>query len=466
MKYNRRDFLRVVGLGAAAFAAPGCMKASEGDMGKRPAKKPNIVFVLADDLGWAELGCYGNKFNETPNLDKLAKQGMRFTDAYAAAPVCSPFRAALMTGQYPARVGITDYLRPNDPKHLSRDYVTIAEMLKEAGYATGMIGKWHLTGYKNHGAEEVGPKMHGFDEAIVSENRGIGGGSYFHPYHFNREITKRLEGKEYLVDRCNLEAVEFIERHKDEPFFLYLSHYAVHTRLLGKEELVAKYEAKAGAGKGQKAKRNNPHLAAQLESIDEGIGMIMDKLDELGLAKDTVLIFTSDNGGEDRVTSNGPLRAGKSTLYEGGIREPLIVRRDGVVKRGSVCKTPVMTCDFYPLFEQIAGYRAKGRQELDGVSILPLLKNPRAKLERDTFYWHYPLAKPHFLGGRSSSAIRKADWKLIEYFENGRVELYNLKEDIGEKNDLAEKKPEKVAELKGLLTKWRAEVGAKIVQSD
>ena len=465
LNYNRRDFLRVMGLGAAALAAPGCMSGSEGISGEGAAKRPNIVFVLADDLGWAELGCYGNTFNETPNLDKLAGQGMRFTDAYAAAPVCSPFRAALMSGQYPARVGITDYLRPNDPKHLSTDYVTIAEMLKGAGYATGMIGKWHLTGYANHGAEEVGPKMHGFDEVIVSENRGIGGGSYFHPYHFNREITKRLPGREYLVDRCNLEAVEFIERHKAGPFFLYLSHYAVHTRLLGKEELVAKYEGKAGAGKGDRAPRNNPHLAAQLESIDEGVGMIMDKLDELGLAKETVLIFTGDNGGEDRVTSNAPLRAGKSTLYEGGVREPLIVRRPGVVKAGGVCNTPVMTCDFYPWFEQLAGRRAEGRQRLDGVSILPLLENPEARLGRDTLYWHYPLAKPHFLGGRSSGAIRQGDWKLIEFFESGKVELYNLADDISEKNNLAEKLPGKAVELKELLAKWRVEVGAKINQN-
>jgi arylsulfatase A len=455
---TRRDFIKFAGFGIAGWAVSGAAAKPKSDVGK----KPNIVFILVDDLGWAELGCYGNLFNETPNLDKLAKQGMRFTDAYAAAPVCSPYRAALMTGQYPARVGITDYLRPNDKNHLLMQYVTIAESLKNAGYATGIIGKWHLTGYANHGAEEFPPAMHGFDETIVSENRGIGGGSYFHPYHFNREIQKRLPGKEYLVDRCNLEAVEFIERHKDMPFFLYLSHYAVHTSLNGKPELVAEFEKKPGAGKGFKARRNNPHLAAQLKSIDEGLGMITSKLDKLGLSGDTIVIFTGDNGGEDRVTSNATLRAGKSTLYEGGIRVPLIVHYPNVVLAGTICNTPTSNIDFYPSLCEVAGIEPDPKQHIDGVSILPLLKNPDYQLKRDTFYWHYPLNKPHFLGGRSSGAVRKGDWKLIEYFDTGQKELYNLANDISEKNNLVSKNPEKAAELQVLLKTWRKEVGAKI----
>ena len=463
LNFSRRDFLKALGLGAASMAANGCAGITRLTGGNTFGGKPNIIFILADDLGWAELGCCGNKFNETPNLDKLASQGMRFTEAYAAAPVCSPYRAALMTGQYPARIGITDYLRPNDAKHLSTDYVTIADMLRQAGYSTGIIGKWHLTGYANHGAKEVSPDLHGFDEVIVSENRGIGGGSYFHPYHFNLEIEKRLPGKEYLVDRCNLEAVEFIDRHKDSPFFLYLSHYAVHTRLLGKDELVAKYENKPGAGKGNRARLNNPHLAAQLESIDEGVGMIMDKLDELGLADNTVLIFTGDNGGEDRVTSNAPLRAGKSTLYEGGIREPLIVRWPKIIKPGGLCNKPTSNIDFYPTFLQLAGSGADRSQHLDGVSILPLLKNPKAELARDTFYWHYPIEKPHFLGGRSAGAIRQGNFKLIEFFDTGQVELYNLADDISEQHNLALELPDKVNKLQTLLAKWRNEVGAKII---
>lgn len=462
LNYSRRDFLKAIGVGATMLTTQSCTSISGANTSKKSEGRPNIIFILADDLGWAELGCYGNKFNETPNLDKLAGEGMRFTEAYAAAPVCSPYRAALMTGQYPARVGITDYLRPNDARHLSTDYVTIAEMLKRAGYATGIIGKWHLTGYANHGAKEISPDLHGFDEVIVSENRGIGGGSYFYPYHFNREIEKRLPGKEYLVDRCNLEAVEFIERHRDGPFFLYLSHYAVHTRLVGKDELVAKYEKKSGASKGNRARRNNPHLAAQLESIDEGVGMIMDKLDELGLANNTVLIFTGDNGGEDRVTSNAPLRAGKSTLYEGGIREPLLVHWPQVVKPGGVCNKPTSNIDFYPTFLQVARCRMNPSQHFDGVSILLLFKNPKAELERDTFYWHYPLEKPHFLGGRSAGAIRQGSFKLIEFFDTGQVELYNLADDIGEEHNLASELPDKVSELQKRLAKWRAEVGASI----
>ncbi len=454
---SRRDFLKAAGLGAVAWAACSpCLfaKAGAGD------RKPNVIFVLADDLGWAELGCYGNTFNETPNLDKLARQGMRFTNAYAAAPVCSPYRAALMTGQYPARAGMTDYLRPDDKNHLATQYVTVAEALREVGYATVIVGKWHLSGYANHGAEEFPPAVHGFDETIVSENRGIGGGSYFHPYHFNREIEKRLPGREHLIDRCNLEAVQFIERHKSQPFFLYLSHYAVHTRLDGKPEYVTEFEKKPGAGTGQNASRNNPHLAAQLKSIDEGVGMMLNKLDELGLADETLLVFTSDNGGESRVTSNGPLRAGKSTLYEGGIRIPLIIRHPKLVQAGATCKIPTSNIDFYPTFCELVGVKRTG-QHIDGVSVTSLLNSPKAKLRRDTLYWHYPLDKPHFLGGRSAGAIRKGDWKLIEFFDTSERELYNLTGDIGEQNNLAKSNPDKVAELYQLLITWRKEVGAK-----
>jgi arylsulfatase A-like enzyme len=423
------------------------------------APRPNVVFVLADDLGWAELGSYGNRFNETPHLDRMARQGVRFTQAYAAAPVCSPYRASLMTGQWPARVGITDYLRPADPKHLATSHVTLAEAFQQAGYATGMIGKWHLTGYAHHGAEEVPPTAHGFGEAICSETRGIGGGSYFHPYHFNPTIEPRLPG-EYLVDRVNLEAVEFIRRHRGGPFLLYVSHYAVHTGLVGKPALVAKYEAGPHAGRGPKAPRNNPHLAAQLESIDEGVGMILDALAELGLDRRTLVVFTSDNGGEDRVTSNAPLRAGKSTLYEGGIREPLVVRWPGVIPPGTVCDVPVATVHFYPTLLEAAGIRPDPGQKLDGVSILPLFKDPTASLDRDTLYWHYPLEKPHFLGGRSAGAIRRGDWKLIEFYDTGEVELYNLADDVGERHDLSAARPEIVERLLAELAAWRKDVGA------
>lgn len=456
---SRRDFVKAAGLGAVGWALLDVARGSAeaGDA------RPNIIFILADDLGWAELGCYGNSFNETPNLDRLAKEGIRFTDAYAAAPVCSPYRAALMTGLYPARFGITDYLRPDDKNHLAPQCLTIAEVLEKAGYATGIIGKWHLSGYANHGVQEFPPAMFGFEETIVSENRGIGAGSYFYPYHFNREIVKRLPEREHLVDRCNIEAVEFIERHRSRPFFLYLSHYAVHTRLEGKPEFVSHFEKKAGAGKGQTARRNNPHLAALLKSIDEGVGMIMEKLDALGIVERTAVVFTGDNGGESRVTSNAPLRAGKSTLYEGGIRVPLIVRYPPVVPAGEVCTTPISNIDFYPTFREMAGMlRVDPTYVVDGHSILPLLANPSSDQQPDTLFWHYPLDKPHFLGGRSAGAVRKGPWKLIEFFDTGRTELYNLADDISERNDLAGKNPQMVTELHELLATWRKGVGAKI----
>ncbi|NQT11738.1 MAG: sulfatase-like hydrolase/transferase, partial [Planctomycetes bacterium] len=263
-----------------------------------------------------------------------------------------------------------------------------------------------------------------------------------------------------LTDRLNIEAVEFIERHKDEPFFLYKSHYAVHTRLNGKPELVAKYENKPGAGKGFKAKKNNPHLAAQLETIDEGVGMIVAKLEELDLAKNTVIVFMSDNGGESGVTSNAPLRAGKSTLYEGGIREPLIVCWPGKVAPNKVCDVPVCSIDFYPTLCEMASVRPAAEQHLDGLSFAALLRGQKTELDRDALYWHYPIARPHFLGGRSGGAVRRGDWKLIEFYDTGEIELYNVVRDIGEKHNLAAKQPEEVARLQKLLADWRKDVGA------
>jgi arylsulfatase A-like enzyme len=425
-------------------------------------RRPNFIFVLADDLGYSELGCFGNTFNETPNLDRLADQGVRFTDAYAAAPVCSPYRAALMTGQWPARVGITDFLRPDDEKHLSTDHITMAEMLQTAGYATGIIGKWHLTGYDD---PEYLPPAHGFDETIVSESRGIGLCDYFYPYRFAPEVEKRLPGEEHLIDRLNLEAVEFIERHKGEPFFLYLSHHAVHIKLDGRPDLVAKYSEKPGSGKGKGARKNNPHLAAQLELIDAGVGLIMRKLEERGLVEDTVLVFTSDNGGDHLVTDNSPLRAGKSSLYEGGIREPLIIRYPRMVPRGSICEVPASNVDFYATFAELAGAETDVRQPLDGVSIVPLLADPRANLEREALYWHYPLPRPHFQGGRSSGAIRQGDWKLIEFYDTGELEMYNISNDVGERRNLAQAMPPRAAELRELLGEWRESGGFEVPES-
>ena len=424
---NQRSLVVVLMLAAATSTGLAQQQAT-------PSSRPNVIFILADDLGYSELGSYGNTFNETPHLDKLASEGVRFTSAYASAPVCSPYRAALMTGQYPARVGITDYLRPDAATHLDTAYVTIAEMFRKNGYQTGIVGKWHLSGYLNDGApEETLPDLHGFEDVLLSENRGIANGTYFHPYHFNREIEKKVSGPEFLTDRQNLEAVGFIERNKDRPFFLYLSHYAVHTQVHGKPEIVSRFRNKITAGQsepsksnaendpykkfpaGYKAPKNNPHLAAQLYSIDEGVGLIMDKLKALDLADNTIIIFTSDNGGESNVTSNAPLRAGKSTLYEGGVREPLIVWNPVRFRKGAVVSEPVVNFDFYPTFLDILGAEHHG-QKLDGISFAPLLKTSQASLPERNFYWHYPLSKPHFLGGRSDhlrSYNAKDEWHRL-----------------------------------------------------
>ena len=458
-------------------------------------RRPNVVFVLADDLGWAELGCYGNGFNETPHLDRLAKEGVRFTHAYAAAPVCSPYRAALLTGQHPARVGITDYLRPNSSNGLPVSHVALPEILAKHAYTTGMVGKWHLTGYKHHEAEfELRPTDHGFGWNTGSEVKGVGNGANFFPYVFRTQpiswidLPKNKLGKgEYLTDRLNHEAVEFIERNHQRPFFLYLSHYAPHTILNGKPDLVEKYLRKHPPGpstrdrercylckdSGMKgdacyhwASHHNPHLAAMLESIDDGIGMIDRKLRELGIDRDTIFIFSSDNGGETNVTSNAPLRGGKSQLYEGGIRVPLIVRwPNGKVPAGRVSKQPVVNHDFYPTFLEAADIDPDPAQLLDGVSMLPSLRNPDQAPKREALHWHYPLDKPHFLGGVSGGAIRVGDWKLIEFFDPAKKEkhaLFNLAKDPSEKTDLAIQEPERVLALQSRLAKWRTQVGARI----
>lgn len=412
------------------------------------ARRPNIIFILTDDLGWSELGSYGNRFNETPNLDRLAREGVRFTQAYAAAPVCSPTRAALMSGQFPARVGINDYLDVRDVKHLSPSYTTLNELLKNAGYKTGIVGKWHLTGDYTLG--RGAPEKHGWDEVIASERKYIADGDYSFPYFFLPDLTEKLPA-EYLTDRLNLEAVDFIKRHKDKPFFLYLANYAVHTKLAGKPELVQKYRAKPDAGKD----RNNPELAAMLESVDRGVGEIVQTLADLNLSDDTIIVFTSDNGGETRVTSNAPLRAGKSTLYEGGIREPLIIKYPRLIGGGSVANQPVVTMDFYPTLLELAGARHDKTQTMDGRSFAAVLRNPN-KTANATLYWYYPLPKPHFLGGRSAEAIRDGDYKLIRFFDDNRTELYDLKNDISERKDLAGTMPAKVRKLRQKLASWRA----------
>jgi len=447
--------------------------------------KPNVIFILVDDLGWAEPGCYGNALNETPNIDALAERGARFTTAYASSTVCSPSRAGLMTGQTPPRNGITDYLRPDTdwhiplkeggffdnelPEdtdyHLNLDLVVLPQMFKQAGYTTGMIGKWHLSGYDEDGVKH-GPEKYGFDDVRISERVGIAGGSYFHPYtRVDASIEPVLGENEFLVDRMNYEAVQFIKEHKDEPFFLYLSHYAVHTTLVGKTEDVEYFSERAGCTDVPYEHRNrlpekNPVLAAMLRSIDDGVGTIRETLIELGLEEDTIIVFTSDNGGEARVTVNGHLRGGKSMTYEGGLRVSMIVEYPGVTAPGSVIAIPTINLDFYPTFAEIVGYEIPGTHITDGASILPLLAGDTSTedLAGRLFSWHYPLEQPHFLGGRSSAANRKDDMKYIHFFDDGSDELYNLKEDESETTNLADLLPAKRKQHRVLLRNWITEV--------
>jgi arylsulfatase A len=439
--------------------------------GNAGTQKPNIVFVLADDLGWGELGCYGNLFNETPHLDKLASQGIKFTHAYAAAPVCSPTRASILTGQYPARVGITDFLAPQTGRLLDPGlHTTINEVLGQAGYHTGLIGKWHLdTDFtENRG----GPQKHGFDEVIGTETKYIADGDYFFPYDKISTFSAGAD-REYLTDRQSEEAAAFINRNKSKQFFLFLSYYSVHTRLSATEPLINKYKRKFDAryGEGQAEKtfdgknvrhqadhRDNPYLAAMLESIDQGVGKIMATLEQNGLAENTLLVFFSDNGGANSVGNNGGLRMHKTWLYEGGIRSPLIMRFPGSIKAGTMTDVPVSSQDLYPTFADLAKVRTSDGHKVDGVSLLPLITKAVVP-EREALFWHYPSETGKWKN-RMSSAVRKGDYKLIYFYADKREELFNLKADPAEQHDLSKEMPEKVTELRGLLDSWKKTVRA------
>lgn len=448
---SRRHFIGSVLGTAAAFAAPR----------RRP---PNIVFILADDLGWTDLGCFGSTFYQTPNIDKLASQGMRFTNAYAACPVCSPTRASILTGKYPARLHLTDWIPgrtppgmkmrvPDWPPYLPLEEVTIAEALQPAGYVSASIGKWHL------GGEAYYPGKQGF--ALNFGGCELGSTPrYFYPY----KIPNIRDGKtgEYLTDRLTDEAVAFIDRSKSRPFFLYLAHYAVHTPIESKPEIAARYRARIRAGQSH----SHAEYAAMIESVDESVGRVMRRLQELGLADDTIVFFDSDNGGvvgRRHITSNEPLREEKATLYEGGIRVPLIVRWPGTVRPGSVSDTPVISVDFFPTLLEMAGIAAPPPHGVDGVSLVSLLAQ-RGGLQPRSIYWHYPHYNFHqpLVPTRPGGAVREGDFKLIEFYEDDATELYNLREDIGERRNLARSLPDKAGELRRELDTWRKSVGAQM----
>lgn len=454
---NRREALAMMMAGAASAVLPisGCREQP------RLQNAPNIVLILIDDMGWRDLSCYGSNFYETPNIDQLARQGMRFSAAYSASPICSPARAGLLTGLHPARLGLTDWIPGRKPQpedelitppsrdELPTDATTLAEALRPLGYTTASIGKWHL------GSRGTDPRDHGFDINIGGSDMGYTP-NYFHPYQRRRGVPHLAEGGsegEYLPDRLSQEASEFMRDNAGRPFFLLLSHYAVHKPIQAKPELAARYEEKVSSGLGMDA-----GYAAMVQSVDESVGNIMRTLDELNLADNTILVFTSDNGGLADVTSNGPLRAGKGHLYEGGIRVPLIVRRPGVVPANAHCDVPVTGLDLYPTLLDAIGAAAPAG--LDGAALTPLLREDVGTLPPRPLFWHFP----HYgnQGNRPSSAVRLGPWKLIEFFEGQRWELYNLDEDLGEQNDLAASHPEKLRELQAVMESERRRMQASL----
>ncbi|MEO5803268.1 MAG: sulfatase [Verrucomicrobiota bacterium] len=433
-------------------------------------KKPNIIFIFADDLGYTDVACYGSKYYETPNIDRLAKQGIRFTDGHAAAPNCQPSRAALLSGQYMPRTGIYTVggidrfnwqgqsLKPvENVTQLPLEKITLADSLKKAGYATAMFGKWHLGNDAAHH-----PSKRGFDEAI--ESSGL---------HFDFKTDPKTDYPkgEYLADFLTDKATDFIRRHKDGPFFLYLPHFGVHAPLQAKTEMIAKFKSKPPVGG-----HRNPTYAAMISSVDESVGKILALLDELKLAENTLVIFSSDNGGvggyaregvkgtEKDTTDNAPLRGGKGMLYEGGHRVPFIFRWPGKIARGTTSEEIITGVDLYPTLMEVAGAKRPENYPLDGVSYLKVLTSGgKEKLNRDATYWHFP----GYLGAGENSwrtkpvgVIRSGDWKLMEFFEDNHLELYNLKDDLSEKNNLAAKNPEKAKELQTKLAAWRKELNA------
>ena len=444
--------------------------------------KPNIIFILSDDLGYMDIGANNPRtFYETPNIDALAARGMRFKQSYAACPVCSPTRASILTGKYPQRTGITDFIGAAQPaqwmrptkllpaayaERLALDETTLAEAFKAAGYATFFAGKWHL------GPTNYWPENQGFDFNLGGIDRGgpYGGNKYFSPYD-NPRLPDGPPG-EHLPDRLATETVKFIAANHDRPFLAYLSFYSVHTPLMAREDLRKKYEAKATSlptnrpvwGKEHDSKvrlvQDHAVYAGMVEAMDQAIGKVLGELERQGLAERTIVVFTSDNGGlstsEGHPTSNLPFRAGKGWLYEGGIREPMIIRAPGVTQPGSTCDTPVTSTDFYPTLLELAGLPLRPQQHVDGMSLVPLLKGD--SLARGPLFWHYP----HYgnQGGAPGGVVREGDWKLIEWYEDRAPELFNLRDDLEEQHNVAAAHPARVNELQAKLAAWRKDVGA------
>ena len=484
---TRRQFMRNAGILTAALLSGSTHMARGQD---DSSDRPNFVFILIDDLGWMDVGYHGSRLYETPNVDRLARSGMRFSDAYAACPVCSPTRSSIMSGKYPARLHQTDWIKgfPRRPHHkllsvddknfLPREEVTVAESLKEAGYVTCHIGKWHM------GGEGHMPTDQGFDYNICGGPKGSPPG-YFYPWKRQGPGWDELRalGKkgDYLTDLLSHQATDFIREHQDQPFFLYLAHFNVHTPRQAKQQYKELYQKKLDAMPAQegpaeekerydartKLHQDDPTFAGMVQSMDESVGRVLDCLEETGLDENTVVVFMSDNGGLSTLparrtgsTSNAPLRAGKGWCYEGGIREPCIIKWPGHTTPMSLCSEPVISTDFYPTMLAMAGLPLRPRQHMDGRNLAPLLTGQKEQLDREAIYWHYP--HYHGSGSRPHGAMRKGRYKLIEFYEDMSVEVYDLEKDERERNDLSEKMPEKTVELREEFHAWLDKVDAQM----
>jgi len=474
MRTTRRELLKAIGLGSATLAAPRALCSAA-----LPKRRPNILFFLVDDMGWMDSSLYGSRYYKTPNVDRLAKRGMMFTDAYAANPLCSPTRASILTGKYPGRLKITTpaghlppqpdvplmketaqpwvrAVTPRGKRFLPLEEYTLAEAFRDGGYETAFIGKWHL------GHEPWWPRKQGFDVNIAG-GQYPGPPSYFSPYRI-KTLPDGPKG-EYITDRLTDEAVKYLGRRREKPFLLCMWHYAVHAPFQAKDEITKTYRGKIDP----RGKQGCAIMASMLQSMDESLGRILDKLDELKIADDTIIIFTSDNGGnmynevEGRTpTNNYPLRSGKGNIHEGGVREPCIIVWPGTVKPGSKSSEIISSIDYYPTMLEMAGLSPKADQIIDGESLTGVLTG--AALKREAIFCHFP----HYIpatGNLPSTSVRKGKWKLIRVYGEGEnctpgYELYDLSEDIGESINLAETMPEKVRELDALISRHLKQTGA------
>lgn len=434
----------------------------DSDKKEEEQKKPNIVLIIADDLGYSQLGCYGSDYYKTPNIDNLAKTGMRFTNAYSAAAVCSPTRASIVTGKYPARLNITDYIPgdknrsnllevPEWQKFLPLDEVTIGEVLKSEGYKTAWFGKWHLSKSKKPPeSEENNPEKQGFDESFITYKPNLEA-----PF----EVWQTPENDGHNVEILTKRSIDFIDRNKENPFFLVISHNTIHDPLMEKESLIEKYSKLEATNKPE----NHATIAAMIETLDKSVGRIIKKINQSKIENNTIIIFYSDNGALEKHSKQTPFRKGKGWLYEGGIHVPLIISHKGVIEANSVNDKLVSSIDFFPTFFDFSSADSDKKLSVDGLSLRPLLLGEKVSL-RENLFWNYP--HYHSSGMKPAAAIRSGDFKLIEWYEpklmgnQNAYELYNLVDDPGETNDLSLKLPEKVNELKLLLEEWKIDVNA------